>query len=490
MIGLSGALCRHVELSVGRRLVSLLALVGVITCVSRLDGQTPSETSGPNDSAEASDPLRHLLGLLGVDRSQLNYVQDGTELSADDMEPLARLLYVLPRLGRAERAAWSRTATDWALFEQQPAEKRLEMVSLDGRVLQIERIDIAPEAAQRFGYDHFYQLEVVAAPGERHIKLCTRRIPQPWNRHPQQVPTDGFPIRADAVFFKRAESFNGVDRLLFVTDRIAWHPQQPDPAWGVSAGAALLGSQGMDISLLDDLVQGQPLLQEDREAFYQMLWAARRIPPTAIASQAKPVHDDLAQLITEPSTKAGDAYHLRGLARRAVLVRVPDADIQQRWGIDHYFEVELFLPLDQRITLRDPQTGKELTYQNFPLTLCIAALPTGMPQGDEIRQLIRLDAFFLKLRSYRSRFVDDADDADQQHVSRRQLSPLFIAPTVTLDSIALPQDHWPAWTLMAIVLGGTLVAVLARGWYRRADRRFERWRRQSGGDAPDWDRMP
>ena len=291
------------------------------------------------------------------------------------------------------------------------------------------------------------------------------------------------PIRADAFFLKMSTQASGHPQWTLVADRIAWHPHEPDAALNVTAGAAALGARGMDISRFDDVVQGQPLVQEDREAFYQLLWTVRRLPTSSETPAEMQLQRELGTLITRPKQVPGERLRVTGTARRALRVRVPDADINARFGIDHYYEVDIAVPLEQVLVLRDPQDGQELQYgATFPVTLCLAELPNGMPLGDDIRQAISTDAFFLKLRSYRSQFVEEQTTNANGTLKRSQLSPLLIANTLSLVEPPTPRTSGPGISLAAIIFGGTSGIFILRCWYARSDRPFSEWRRKSRGD--------
>ena len=91
--------------------------------------------------------------------------------------------------------------------------------------------------------------------------------------------------------------------------------------------------------------------------------------------------------------------------------------------------------------------------RTFPSRSARHELPRGMPEGDEIRQAIEVEGFFMKLWSYRSQFASGEGDDHGGRLPRRQISPLLIARTVRLDETSPPANPWPAWTMAAMVLG-------------------------------------
>jgi hypothetical protein len=104
-----------------------------------------------------------------------------------------------------------------------------------------------------------------------------------------------------------------------------------------------------------------------------------------------------------------------------------------------------------------------------------------MPQGDDVRQLVEVEGFFFKLWSYSSRFT--AGEGPTADPSRRQISPLLIAPTVRLVETPYAGSPWPG-RLMAGMIGGIVLATLvARFWYARRDRPFRQWRKARERDV-------
>jgi hypothetical protein len=202
--------------------------------------------------------------------------------------------------------------------------------------------------------------------------------------------------------------------------------------------------------------------------------------PAAVAEAVDQTGLPVVRALQRPEGEAGRVYRLAGTARRALRIRVDDADIQARFGIDHYYEIEMFTPLEQELELTDRNDGQTRAYRNFPVTICVAELPPEMPQGDEVRQAIVVDAFFMKLWSYRSQFAA-GDPAGASDPRRRQISPLLIAHNVVLDQTRTPVNPWPAFSMAAIVLGGVVAALLVSWWYWRGDRSYRRWRQAHGG---------
>jgi hypothetical protein len=260
---------------------------------------------------------------------------------------------------------------------------------------------------------------------------------------------------------------------LFAARRLAWHP------------AGLLGDAGMDMGLLD-AVSDRTRLTE-REAFYQMLAAVRRMPAQEIVAagrqelrvlrkhlrqmaddrdlrgkqrveilralaRAERDTSDVVPLFNDPASQRGKLVMLRGEAMRAIEVRVDDPDIVERLGIDHYYEVEIFTP----------------DSQSYPIVCCVAELPPGMPLGERIREPVSLAGFFLKSWAYGAAPRDSESNAEIS-ASRRQSAPLVIART--LDWTPSPGASGPEASIVVAIVGALVATLLALWFVARGERR-------------------
>ena len=98
-----------------------------------------------------------------------------------------------------------------------------------------------------------------------------------------------------------------------------------------------------------------------------------------------PSHEfSVAPLFTQPQRQYGRLVSLRGTCRRAIRIPVDDPDVQKRFGIKHYYEMQVFT---------DDSQGN-------PVTFCVRELPAGMPQGEKIYVEIRVAGFFFKTWTY------------------------------------------------------------------------------------------
>ena len=432
----------------------------------------------PRDQVQPKD----LLQLFEVDNSQLRFLQDGAAVGPEETETIQRILFLLPRFDDVIISNWSTKTPDQEDLLRDPDTHRTKFFRVTGFVQNLTETELSPEAANRFGFDHFYIVDVRTTQNQL-AKICVRNLPKNWPENLTETPP--LPISCDAMYLKSGDSSAPSQSLIFATKRLRWHPTQPHIELGVSTGSALLASHGFDVSRFAELTQRRPLGDTDRPCFYELMSTVGKIDDNWLSRSNQSTTLDIVSALKTPTANAGQLIRLHGLARRAIRIRVDDKDIQNHFGIREYFEVELFVPLEQSLKLVDPNTQAERMYHSYPMTVCCRELPDGMPQGDYVRQPIEVDAFFLKLWSYQSR-SSDANDRKQRV---RQICPLLIARTVRLAKTPLTKNTVPSWSLVVIVFGTVIVAWGMSRWYRRADQRFHSYRRRSQSTTPDFDNI-
>lgn len=207
----------------------------------------------------------------------------------------------------------------------------------------------------------------------------------------------------------------------------------------------------MDQGLFDDVREGQRIAQEEREAFYQLLAEAGRTGTRELLQNAKESPDTLIGLLQKPQEHAGELLVVDGVALRATLVRVDDPDVVARFGIDHYYELELSVNLERPVKL----DGK--LFGTFPVVVCVRQLPAGMPTGEHIHEHVRVAAFFFKIWAYRT----ETAGADEV-ANRRQIAPLLVGrEPLWIESEAAEGGSTDA----GAILVGLFVAGIAGLWF-------------------------
>jgi len=246
-----------------------------------------------------------------------------------------------------------------------------------------------------------------------------------------------------------------------------------------------LAKAGMDAGLWDDVrkFNNAPLGGADREAFYQLLAALRRPEAGDLrAMWAKPL--DIVPLLERPSELQGAILSVEGRTQRIMKVPVADTDIQSRFGLDHYYEIDMLLPLGAT-SLRfdnDAVGGKRPEFRNhFPATLIVRDLPAGLAEGESVRQTIRADAVFFKIWTYRANYTEQ--------FGQLQPAPLFVArvPRIVSTSGA---GNWDAGLFIVAALSLTVGVIVLVIWWSSRNNTAARQRAASRQDAqPDFSKL-
>ena len=396
-----------------------------------------------------------MLEKFGVDASQQSSFFDGQALGPSEEDVIAKILYNLPRLGRASLFAWRQTSAPASALLSAPADHRFGVFRLRGRAIRATRHALLPEQAELYDFPIYFRVEVELTDAPNRAVLIARHVPAVW---PLGEPL-AEPIEADALFLKAGDPADNPPLLYFAAERVSWLPEKINPALGVSAADVALAGAGFDIGLWDQVRQSQDhsLTAADREPFYQLLAAL-----TKEQSAPAPTHEtaslDVIKLLAKPTEYQGGLFPLSGVARRITRIAVNDPDVRTRFGIDHYFEIDLFLPL-QGPSLRLSKPGKPAEgprFENeFPATLLVRELPAELVESENVHQAITADAVFFKVWAYRSSYT--------AQFGQLQPSPLFIAHRPQLVVVE-PANNWLTGTFALIALGLTLAVAFVTLW--------------------------
>ncbi|MBW3596448.1 MAG: hypothetical protein KY475_04135 [Planctomycetes bacterium] len=415
-------------------------------------GSTPpwaqAAPEGPKLPVQELAGPRQLLELFNIDASQLDRFFDGRPLHPDEYEPLYRILYRIPRFQKHDLLRWRDPELDWEELAAQPAEYRAASIRLAGRVTRIEKEEVIPEAAELLQYEHFYRVWLEPDEAPYPALVLARWLPRAWEEGENLDYRGG----AEGLFLKLGETEEGRPRIVMACERMFWRPVRVQPELGVTEDRVLLASRGVDIGQFDLVRDRRSITGLERDAFYQVLHAAKHIELSTLRQRAAS-DADLAPLLQSPREMRGEVVALTGEARRVQEIRVEAKDIQERFGIDHYYEIDIFLPLEQH-TIKMGESESSPVFTNyFPVIFCVAELPEGMSPDDIVDRQVRIPAFYFKLWSYETEFMKRYGDR------QTQLSPMLIgrAPLV------LPEAARPLG-IFGIIAAALFVAVLAFAW--------------------------
>ena len=451
----------------------LAVATALVLCVASTAGNAPAGQAEAERPAPAtiSGP-RQLLSMHGVDDSQFDQLEDGRPSDADESETLLKVMFWVRDFHLTDLEDWTDYAWNLAELAHNPGGNRGKLFRLQGRARRVETCKPPPEVVRRFDLPRYYRCEFLLDPDSQPAVIFTPTIPQAWKDR------DSIDQRAGAfgLFLKLGSKDPDRPVPVFVVPRIAWYPR------------TILGNLGMDVGLLDDVraetppgggdsepsspvsggVEARRLTRRDRECFYQMLAAVGRaerrqllVAADAKLERAGKKSFSVVPLFNEASKQHGRLVAISGTARRVMKIRLGsgDADIIQRLGIDHYYELAVFTA----------------DSQDNPLVFCVRRLPPGMPTGEgpHFAESVRVAGFFLKTWTYRVQRPDDGSTPSTDAKSRWQLAPLLIGR----EPVWYPRQDRPTNTLAGAVAAVLFVLAMLGIWlavwrYNRGDKQF------------------
>lgn len=406
---------------------------------------------------KSSESPREQLRQLGVDDSRWQSFAHNQPLSVGEEETLSRILFHLPRIGRANIERRQEKSLSWQEVAAEPDVQRAKVFKVVGRATRVVWREVTPEIARLVDFDHYYQVSLKLDDAPNPVLVCTREVPEAWlSTVPLEERTSCF-----GLFLKLGQAEGESAQLVFAALRMAWHPERVDASLGVTEGLKWLGKLGVDVGLFESvrIRNRQPIGAAERECFYQLMAALSRASPQEFKQRAG--HDlELAPLLTDPAAHHGEAMLLRGRARRVrkVALGETDRDIRERFGIDHYYQVDVFVPLEsQRIQFSNgpKDRGGPIFENSFLVTLCVLKIPEGLEESKPIDVDVRLPVVFFKVWEFPSKYVE------QYSGWKFQPSPLLfgVEPVVLSRSKASPSRSFVAPSVLA------LVVALAGIWY-------------------------
>jgi type II secretory pathway pseudopilin PulG len=394
---------------------------------------TPSATA-PVAALEpsAERDLRDYLSAEGIDGALMSRFAVGKPYEESERRPVVLALAAMKKLSPSDEARFAVEAKGRASFADPFARGR--MLSVRGKLRSIKKETLTddeisrvyPEVDSMAADDPrrtIYRVEFEAE-GAGTITVFSLRAP----RALVETTVADAPVGVTGLYVKHGGAAAGEQPLL-IASHVAWYPDTP------------VGRLGMDVALFDDVRDYSTDLKAEREAFYQLLAAMKRADLGKLLDATMQEYSAVP-LFNDPKSMRGTLIALQGKARRAVEVLVKDADIRSRFGIDRFYEVEIFT--------RDSQSN--------PIIFNLTQLPAGFPVGDDISVDVRIPGVYL------TGFVYNRDatieERERNEKPKMQKAPLLIGKS--LERIDYNAGTGPAeWIFGAIVIG--IVAALGLG---------------------------
>ena len=439
--------------------------------VENVPPESPTERpeQPPSNTVQAGQGgFREVLELAGLGPALLETFSGASTLKNSDWQILAQLFARLQQYGSADLVRWTLPVAD-------SDEKTVgELYKLSGTVVEQQAITVPAEVVRILGSSEVYRCQLQRDDSQM-VTLFTQAIPARW--------LDKTPLSEPAVCRAVLLAKEG-SKTFMATPHLEWFP-----ASGVPDGQLLLAKFGMDASLWDTIGRrgesDSPQTNLETEAFYECLAALADIPVAMftqlvsahlaevadqkprvhnitekqialkIADQAEQGFSSVIPLFLDPNDQIGELVRLEGVARRAVrIVEDSDSVSNKTFGRSRdYYELELFTP----------------DSQNLPIVCCVTQLPEGFPQGDEIREQVRLEGVFFKSWLYRSRkLIDTHGETSRQ---QQRYTPVVLSAVVKWIQ---PVPDRPGWWGLAAGIGFLICLTIA--WVKfiahwRSDRR-------------------
>lgn len=409
-----------------------------------------------------------ILRQFDIGDSQLGSFFNGQPLGPGEEEVLAKILYRWPRFGQEHVQAWRQKNVSWDQLVADPVQHRGEIHYFRGRVTHSRKIALAPEVAERLEYDHYFVAKIKLHDSPYVAQVYARYIPSVWKLDSEIDE----PVSVDGLFLKVGDPAADPPPLLFAAERVAWHPDKPHPEHQIGPDQVALAQAGVDWGLYEVVKaeNGRSIGGPDREPFYQTLAVMAGEKGAKLPAAKTSV--DIPLLLQKSETVLGRRMKVEGIARRIIKVSVSAEDIRKRFGIDHYYEIDISVNLDKPMKVAKNATTKDaLLYANdFPIVLIVPRLPADIQEGENRHDLISAEATFYKLWTYQSSYASEKN--------MRQAAPLLIGSEVRLVKKGNPLAGFSSAvvTTVMVLAGGTFFIIY--WWFRLSDGK-------SGGGKPE-----
>ncbi len=192
-------------------------------------------------------------------------------------------------------------------------------------------------------------------------------------------------------------------------------------------------------------VNAMRLSSRTGECFYQMLAAVRRAKPGELLQKAKASLKEkgkpsfsVVPLFNEPDKHRGELVVLSGTGRQVIPVRVPEEDLQARFGVHEYYQLTLFAE----------------DSQGNPLVFIVPQLPKGMPLPEDrsYAEHVTVAGFLFNTWAYRR------DSGASEGSVHWQLAPLLFGQ----EPVWHPRPVRSTNVVAGVVFGVLMIFLVAR----------------------------
>jgi hypothetical protein len=328
-------------------------------------GDTPAAVPGAGPKNRCGCPIagpREFLTRYGIVASQWDGLLDGQPLSAAEEELVIRLLNLYSRFSQENVEDWADRDLTPQRLASAPSEQRGKIVRLTGSVRRASRVSLLAEAATRNEFAAYYQVQMQLE-SQHVVMFHCRDLPAAWKLDVEMNEN----AVAYGLFLKVGDAEAG-SPLLLVTDRIAWLPREPRP--GCMSGPLFTAALEVAIGRLQ-------VVGKERALASPPSIASRFIRSFRVNIRKRSGPGGRSAHLDRRHSSRRQRTPVRCFRPRHRLPRPPGG--RPRCGhpppfIDHGYEVDLSLPLSQKIAQRRSEfKDRAVMYETgFPATICVS----------------------------------------------------------------------------------------------------------------------
>tara|TARA_B110000438_G_scaffold162065_1_gene155320 strand:- start:457 stop:2082 length:1626 start_codon:yes stop_codon:yes gene_type:complete len=470
-------------------------------CLLHADESLPWNQDNISDqqlpfSIAHSTTAEQILEISGIGPSELRFLIDLDPVIGKDIDTIGKLLAVFPKVSESDIQRLTKPTVNadagvtLDMLVSDVDRHRIKFFTIRGRATSVKRQYIIPEAARLIGFNSFFWVTIKADDSDIPVRIATRKIPIAWfpdswkrpatatEESPpaatQRLPFEiDEPILVDGLLLKTTDENQQLE-LIMAASRVKWLPSEVSTEQHVHSSMVLLSQHGFDSGLLDEIrrTNKSALGHNDREAFYQILKIFQ--PSSALDAiqqvhqQAPPLNREIVDYFNDTRALQGQFVTVSGDVRQISRIAIVNSKMQQRFGSDHYWQLDLSIPIGKhRIRVKTNDADQDgIIFQNrFPLQVCVNHLTpelqkamNEMRQGMDERKLLRekvtVQGVFFKLWSYQTALTM------RDGPEREQLSPLIIASTIRMhEKPIIDQSDRGIYVAIAFIIAMLCITV-------------------------------
>ncbi|MEZ6105212.1 MAG: hypothetical protein R3B96_03660 [Pirellulaceae bacterium] len=400
-------------------------------------------------------------------RSELDRLGDATPLTANEpigFELLERLATVGPlQLQRAGRSLDRATRVE---LLSQPADHRLEVVTVSGRLESIQILELDELTASEFDRTSVYRvvlageaaIESSDTPGDFSIEGPDLALDSGsivlWLDHVPASWLDGIPVgdsvEATGVFLRLEHVTDEANRPpvpLVIARRLAWLTEEES-----AAGRDDWIDFGFDRGLWDDVAKldGAELKSADGVTLYRLFHAID------LAKDHIPVSRplDLFAVLGDGEAHLGQTLSFHGRIKRISEIGVGADLYATDAGVSRYYQIDMLVSLEGNEVKLKSESQTATIVNTYPVTVCVTKLPESLDVGPEMDIPVQVTGVFYRNWRFQSAYVREVDQG------LRQVAPLIVGISLS----ASPDGSEGAAMLTTIAASCAALRWEARCW--------------------------